>query len=434
MVEVTPAMAERSAAIFGRPLAPAEAVARILADVHSSGDAALRDYSRRIDGADIEAFLVPPVEMEAARRSLAPDLWEALEVAARRIRTFHEKEHHDSWIAWEGEGTALGQIVRPLERVGLYAPGGTAAYPSTVLMTAIPARVAGVSHIVLCTPPRKGGLADPAILAAAGIAGVDQVFRVGGAQAIAAMAYGTESIPRVDKILGPGNLFVSLAKRAVAASVAIDQIAGPTETMILADDSSDADLVAADLLAQSEHDALSSAILLTNSPRLAAEVQAAAEEQLACLQRREIAAQALVGQGAIILVQSLEQAMALANEYAPEHLCLLVRDPWAWVGRVRNAGGIFVGEQSTEALGDYVAGPSHVMPTGGTARFASPLHVGDFLKVISLFGLDAKTAAALIPAATALARAEGLTGHAAAACARVERDGTVGVTPGRGSP
>jgi len=412
-VTLPPLGQARLEALFGPGTTPAQAVARILADVRSRGDAALREYTARIDGVDLIDPALPKSAMKAAYEALPPDLRQALEIAATRIRDFHRWEPPGSWLHWEGDG-ALGQMVRPLHRVGLYVPGGTAAYPSSVLHMAIPARVAGVTEIIVATPPDRKGQISPVILAACHVAGVDQVYRLGGAQAIAALAYGTATVPRVDKILGPGNIFVALAKRAVAGDVAIDQIAGPTETIIVADDSASPELLAADLLAQAEHDPLATAILLTTSRDLALRVQAEVEGQAASLSRRDIAAQSLSQQGGIAVVESLEVALDLANEYAPEHLCLAVREPWTWLGRVRNAGGVFLGEWCCEALGDYLAGPSHVMPTGGTARFASPLHVRDFLKVTSIFALDKEQAVRLSPIAARLARAEGLTAHAAA--------------------
>ena len=315
----------------------------------------------------------------------------------------------------------MGQIIRPLERVGLYAPGGRTPYPSSLLMAAIPARVAGVSEIVVASPPDTDGRAAKVNLVAAQVAGVDAAFKVGGAQAIGALAYGTESVPRVDKIGGPGNLFVVLAKRRVYGQVAIDGLPGPTETMLIADESADPTLVAADLLAQAEHDPLASPICLTPSRDLAELVQVEVAKQVESLERAEIIVQSLQAQGGIVLTDNLAQAMTLANEYAPEHLCLLLRDPWAWVGRVRNAGGVFVGETSSEALGDYVVGPSHIMPTGGTARFASPCNVWDFVKVTSVFAPADSTLQRYAHAAMTIARAEGLTAHAAAIEKRQKR-------------
>jgi histidinol dehydrogenase len=309
-------------------------------------------------------------------------------------------------------------MIRPLQRVGIYAPGGTAAYPSSLLMAAIPAQVAGVEEIVVATPPGPTGKGSPVILAAAHVAGLDRVYLLGGAQAVAALAYGTETVPRVDKVVGAGGLFVMLAKKQVYGDVGIEGLHGPTETLLVADGTPNPALVAADLLAQAEHDPLATALLITTSKRLAEEVAPEVARQAAILARCEIVEESLAGQGAILVVDDLEEALDLANEYAPEHLCLLVADPWPLVGKVRNAGGIFVGEGSSEALGDYVVGPSHIMPTRGTARFSSPLHVGDFLKVTSIFAVGDALAQRLGPTAQTIARAEGLTAHAAAVAIR----------------
>jgi histidinol dehydrogenase len=408
-----PTVQARLDGMFGPGTTPSQAVDRILLAVRTGGDAALHDLTARIDGADLADPLVPAAEIPAAYDALPPDLQQALHTAADRLRQFHQHEQHPSWLHWEGGG-ALGQMVRPLQRVGLYVPGGAAAYPSSVLHTAIPAAVAGVPDIIVATPPDRAGKVAQVILAACHIAGVQRVYRMGGAQAIAALAYGTPSIPRVDKILGPGNLFVALAKRAVSGAVGIDQIAGPTETVIVADGSANPALVAADLLAQAEHDPLAAAILITPSRELAARVQAHVEDQMEGISRAATATASLDANGGIVIVPGLEQALELANEFAPEHLCLAVQEPWAWLPLVRNAGGVFLGDSMSEALGDYAVGPSHVMPTGGTARFASPLHVGDFLKVTSIFGLGREDTAKLIPAAATLARSEGLTAHVAA--------------------
>ncbi|GIV96303.1 MAG: histidinol dehydrogenase [Herpetosiphonaceae bacterium] len=419
-LEVTPAVQASLDRLFGAGTTPAQAVERIVADVRSGGDQALRRYSRLIDGVELERLEVTGAEIAAAYAALDPVLVEALKLAAGEIERFHGKQARQSWIDFTSEG-ALGQIVLPLERVGLYAPGGTAPLPSSLLMAAIPARVAGVAEPICCSPPQRAtGQISPLVLVAADIAGVSRVFKVGGAQAIAAMAYGTESIPRVDKIAGPGNLFVVLAKRAVYGVVDIESLPGPTETLLIADAHADPALCAADLLAQAEHDVLASAILITDSVELAQAVQAEVGRQLEELDRAEIAAQALERNGGIVVVAHLDDAFTLANEYGPEHLCLLLADPWAHVGKVRNAGGIFLGERSFEVLGDYVAGPSHIMPTGGTARFSSPVNVDHFRKVISLVGLNEAALRRLGPAAQRLAEAEGLTAHAAAVRRRLE--------------
>lgn len=412
---LTSALRVRLRELFGRDLSPQEAVAQIVADVRRRGDAALRDYTRRIDGVMPETFAADTEAIEAAYRDTPADLREALHLAAERIRAFHEREPRRSWLEWDEEGGALGQLLRPLRRVGVYVPGGRAAYPSSLLMTVIPAQVAGVEEIVVTTPPGPEGKGSPVILAAARVVGLKQVFLVGGAQAVAALAYGTESVPRVDKIVGAGGLFVTLAKRMVYGDVGIDGLYGPTETLIIADETANPVLAAADLLAQAEHDPLATALLITTSSRLAQAVQAEVQRQLPGLERADVIAEALAGQGAIIIVADLEEALTLANEVAPEHLCLSVADPWPLLGRVGNAGGVFVGEWAAEALGDYILGPSHAMPTRGTARFASPLHVRDFLKVTSVFAPARTTVRRLAPVAQALARAEGLTAHAAAA-------------------
>jgi histidinol dehydrogenase len=413
-VEVTPALQASIERVFGAPLTPDQAVTRVLEDVRVHGDAALFDYTRRIEGADLETLCASEAEMDAAWAAAPAALRDALQLAADRLQAFHERQYRQSWVEWDEEGGALGQIIRPLQRVGLYAPGGRTPYPSSLLMAAVPARVAGVPEIIVTSPPDAEGRAAPAILVAARIAGVRAVYKVGGAQAIAALAYGTETIQRVDKIGGPGSLFVVLAKRRVYGQVAIDGLPGPTETMLIADDGADPALVAADLLAQAEHDALASPICLTPSAKLAQRVQLEVARQIEDLSRAEIIAQSLRGQGGIVITSDLAQAVALANEYAPEHLCLLVRDPWAWVGEVRNAGGVFVGERSSEALGDYVVGPSHIMPTGGTARFSSPANVWDYLKITSVFAPSESTIRRTAPAAITIAMAEGLSAHAAA--------------------
>jgi len=410
---LSPRLREGIARVFGAELSVGEVVDRILADVRRDGDAALRHYTEAIDGARLDALLVSEAEIAAGVARVSPATLAALRTAAARIEAFHRRQLRQSWVNFDQYGT-LGQIIRPLARVGLYVPGGTAAYPSSLLMSAIPARVAGVEEIIVATPPGRDGALPPVTLAAAQIAGVTRILKAGGAQAIGALAYGTASVPRVDKILGPGNIFVALAKERVFGQVAIDGVQGPTETLLIADDSATAALVAADLLAQAEHDAMASPILLTTSPELAEQVADELMEQLPTLERRAIALAAFENNGGIVVVPDLERAMALANEYAPEHLCLLVRDPWALVPLVRNAGGVFIGEASAEVLGDYVAGPSHTMPTSGTARFSSPINVEEFLKVISLFGLNDRAVRELGPAAQALAEAEGLTAHAAA--------------------
>ena len=419
---LSPGMAAGVLRVFGEPLTAGEAVDRILAEVRADGDAGVGRLTRAIDGVAPDHLEVPADEWRAAYDATEPVLREALEIAATQVRSFHERQRRTSWFDATDEGI-LGQIVRPLERIGVYAPGGTAVYPSSLLMTAVPARVAGVDEIIVCSPPHDGRV-SPLILAAAHVAGVDRVFQVGGAQAIAAMAYGTETIPHVDKIYGPGNIFVVLAKQRLYGVTAIDALPGPTETLIVADATADPTLAAADLLAQAEHDPMASAILLTDSQALADGVAAALAKQLPTLDRAVIAAASLRQNGLIGVVPSLERAVELANAYAPEHLCLLTTAPWDLVPLVKHAGGIFIGEDSPEALGDYTTGPSHVMPTGGTARFFSPIHLNDFLKVINVAAANRRALDRLGPATVTLARAEGLTAHAQAIERRLTADGS----------
>jgi histidinol dehydrogenase len=424
---IPPEMESRIEKFFGEKLTPEQAVARILDDVCARGDAAVRAWTEKIDGATHEHFRVSAEEIEIAYQETPAAVREALQLAADRIRRFHElqlarlygamntaddKTTTRAWYEWTGDGEALGQIIQPLERVGIYVPGGTAPLPSSLLMAAIPAQVAGVSEIVVTSPPSRRGDIAPVILAAARVANISRLYSLGGAQAIGALAFGTESVPRVDKIVGAGGLFTTLAKRQVFGSVGIEGLNGPTETLLIADDAADPRYVAADLLAQAEHDGLATSILLTDSARLAQAVQAEIEEQASSLSRRAIVEQSLRGQGAICVLDSLDECLELANEFAPEHVCLLVRDAWQFVPRVRHAGGIFVGEQSSEALGDYVLGPSHLMPTGSTARFASPLNVNDFLKITSVFHASIEQAQRLSEAGQVLANGEELTAHA----------------------
>jgi len=401
--------------------AAAQTVAQIIRDVRSRGDTALREWTRRLDGVTLERFAVPHARLEAAAAALDPALLEALHLAAAELERFHLRQVRNTWVDFSVEG-ALGQLVIPLERVGIYVPGGTAPLPSSLLHAAIPARVAGVTEIIACSPPQRA-TGEPAaiVMAAAHVAGVTQLFALGGAQAIAALAYGTAGVPRVDKIAGPGNQFVTLAKKAVFGTVGIESLAGPTETLLIADAQADPRYVAADMLAQAEH-VLASAILLTPSAELAEAVQAEAERQLAHLpeSNARAAREAVEQRGGIVLVPDMETAFELANAYGPEHLCLLMDAPWDQVGRVRNAGGVFLGERSFEVLGDYVAGPSHIMPTEGTARYASPVNVDDFRKVISLVGLNETALRRIGLAAARLAEAEGLPAHAAAVRARLE--------------
>ena len=413
------------AKLFGESLTAEQAVTRILKDVRANGDSALREWTQRLDAMDLKPAPVSKAAIQSALDSISPVQRDALEKAAARIETFHRHQPLTSWFTNELGGT-LGQIIRPIQRVGLYVPGGTAPLPSTVLMSAIPARVAGVKDIVVVTPPNrsvenKEMPVNPMILAACAIAGVDEIYLLGGAQAIAALAYGTETIRPVDKIFGPGNLFVTLAKRQVYGVVGIDGLAGPTETVVIADEFANPNWVAADLLAQAEHDLLASAILLTPSQSLIEKVQVEVAKQLEERGRADIITASLENRGGAVLTNDLNEAVQLANEYAPEHLVLSVCDPWNWVEKVNNAGGVFVGEYSFEVLGDYLAGPSHVMPTGGSARFASPLNVWDFVKIVSLVALDEKTVQAISPIAATIAQAEGLDAHANSALVRVDK-------------
>jgi histidinol dehydrogenase len=406
--------------LFGAALGAEEAVRRIIREVRIEGDTGLRRISATIDGTAAEhALLVTPGEFARARALVDEETVRALQAAAERVRSYHEQQLEHSLRSFESGG--LGQIVRPLHRVGLYVPGTTAVYPSSVLHTAIPAQVAGVDEVWIASPvspPSSDSAADagaqisPLKLVAAEIAGVHNVIKVGGAQAIAAMAYGTETIPAVDKIFGPGGRFVTLAKRQVYGDVGIDAIYGPTETVIVADDSANAELVAADLLAQAEHDPLAAPLLITPSLELATAVADEIGSQAADLERGGIALQAFANRGGIAVVEDVDVALDLANEYAPEHLALVVRDADKLVDRVRNAGGLFIGESSPEALADYTAGPSHVMPTGGSARFASPLHVGEFLKITSVVRASDELLQEIAPHAARIAHAEHLTAHA----------------------
>jgi len=412
-VELPEAIRITNRTVFGADLDAESAVQRIIAAVRTEGDAAVRRFTDAFDGQALDDLEVPKEEVERAWGEQPARVRQALTLAAERIRWFHERSMPRSWYDFDGD-SIFGQVYRPIARVGVYAPGGRAAYPSTVLMTIVPARVAGVAEVILCTPPGPNGLPNSGVLAAARIAGADRVFRVGGAQAIAALAFGTESIPSVDKVVGPGNLFVALAKQQVFGNVGIDQVAGPTETLLIGDTSASPAAAAADLLAQAEHDPLATAILLTTEPGLAHAVAREVERQIHELPRRAIIAESLERNGAAIITPDIETAFDLANAFAPEHLCLLLRDAHSYLPRVRNAGGIFLGERSIEAIGDYTAGPSHVMPTGGTARFASPLNVLDFLKLSNVFDVAPGLFAQIGPAAITLAEAEGLGGHAAA--------------------
>ena len=400
---------------FGEDLGAEDVVRRVIEDVKAHGDTALRLYTRAFDQVELTELKVPEAQIDTAVARVGQQVMDALELAAKRIRAFHEHGRRRSWLEHTPSGGALGQLIRPLERVAVYAPGGRAPYPSSVLMAAIPARVAEVKEVVLASPPArdKGEVAD-VLLAAAHVANVDAVYRVGGAQAIAGLAYGTETLPRVDKIVGPGNLFVVLAKRMVFGQVGIEALPGPTECLVVADDSANPAWVAADLLAQAEHDPLACSLLITPDVALADAVDREVAEQVQTLPRRAIVKESLANRGGIVETRDLNEAVDLANAFAGEHLCLAVRDPWTWLGKVRHAGGVFLGELNAEAIGDYTAGPSHIMPTNGTARFSSPVNVDDFIKIISIFGLAAEDLREAGPPAVVLARAESLEAHARA--------------------
>jgi len=390
-----------------------EAVRGILADVRARGDAAVLDYAQRFDGVSARSLAeleIPAEELRAALSSIAPQTRAALEVAHGRIRAFHEKQLQQSWDYTEPDGTKLGQRVTPLERVGLYVPGGKAAYPSSVLMNAVPARVAGVRLVVMVSPNP-----DKVVLAAAALAGVDRVLAIGGAQAVGALAYGTGSVPRVDKIVGPGNVYVAEAKRQVFGQVGIDMIAGPSEILVIADGRSPADWAAMDLFSQAEHDEDAQAILLSPDPRYLDSVAAAISRLLEEMPRKETIAASLEARGALIETRDLDEACALANRIAPEHLELLVANPEALIPKIRNAGAIFLGRWSSEAIGDYCAGPNHVLPTAGTARFSSPLGVYDFQKRSSVISVSEAAAASLGRVSSILAQGEGLSAHARSA-------------------
>lgn len=401
-----------------------ETVRAIIARVREEGDQALLALTKRFDGVELPQLLVEKSEWERAEREIDPKLRESLRLAADRIRRYHEKQRTQSWISEEADGTILGQRVHPLERVGVYVPGGRAVYPSTVLMNVIPAVVAGVREVVMVTPPSADGSIPAPTLVAAHIAGVDKIVKVGGAQAVAALAYGTESVPKVDKIVGPGNRFVALAKQLVFGEVDIDSIAGPSEIVVIADETANPAFVAADLLSQAEHGDDSSSILITTSAALAKEVQIEVERQCSRLERREIAQSALARFGGITVVDDLREAAAVSNRLAPEHLELMVAAPWELLGYIRHAGAIFLGDYSPEPIGDYVAGPNHVLPTAGTARFFSPLGVDHFVKKSSLIYYSKEGFWRDGPHVVTLAESEGLGAHAAAVRVRLaQREG-----------
>ena len=397
------------------------ATARILAHVRSAGDEALLQYTRQFDKVDVDSVAgleIPRSEWLAALDSLPSAQRQALETAAERVRSYHHHQRQDSWSYTEADGTRLGQQITPLDRVGLYVPGGKAAYPSSVLMNAIPAKVAGVAEVIMVTPT-PGGLRNPMVLAAAAIAGVDRIFAVGGAQAVGALAYGTATISPVDKIVGPGNAYVAAAKRRVFGTVGIDMIAGPSEILVICDGNTPADWIAMDLFSQAEHDELAQAILLCPDAAYLDQVEQAIQKLLPTMPRAEIIATSLRDRGALILVESLEQACALSNRIAPEHLEVSTEQPEQLLPQLRHAGAIFMGRYSSEALGDYCAGPNHVLPTSRTARFSSPLGVYDFQKRSSLIHISAAGAQTLGRVAAELAKGEGLQAHAASASCRL---------------
>ena len=396
-------------------------VSAILSDVRQNGDAALRRYTKELDHAEPDAIEVPASRLERALAELDPALRAVMEEAAENIRAFHSRQIRNNFVISEKNGVVLGQKITPIHRVALYIPGGTAAYPSTVLMNCIPAKLAGCGEIIMVSPPTCGGDVNPVILAAARLAGVDRVFRCGGAQAVAALAYGTETVPRVDKIVGPGNAFVAEAKRQVFGKVGIDMIAGPSDILVIADGRSGPRQVAADLLSQAEHDGNACAVLVTDSPDLARAVAQELEVQLASLSRQDIARTSLEQNGKIILVRNIPEAVDMANALAPEHLELCVDDPFAYLGQVKNAGSIFLGRSTPEAVGDYFAGSNHTLPTYGTARFSSALSVDDFIKKSQFIYYSNDALSAASGKIALLARREGLEAHARSALARETR-------------
>lgn len=389
-----------------------ESVTEIIEAVRLEGDTALDRYTKLFDGSLPEKLEVTKEEMEAAINSVAPEFLTAVKNAAERIKDFHARQKQQSWLTTKENGVILGQRIRGLKRVGLYVPGGTAAYPSSVLMNAIPAKIAGVEELIMVTPPMKNGGANPHILTAAYVAGVDRVFLAGGAQAVAALAYGTARVPKVDKIVGPGNIYVATAKKLLYGVVDIDMIAGPSEILIVADDSAKPEFLAADLMSQAEHDVLASAILLTNSENIASETVEALKRQVEDMPRKDIIKKSLKDYGAIIVCKNLSEAVDFANELAPEHLEMCVENPMEYIGRMDNAGSVFLGNYSPEPLGDYYAGPNHVLPTGGTARFFSPLSVDSFVKKSSFIYYTESALSQDKDDVITLAEAEGLGAHA----------------------
>lgn len=410
--------------IFARVMPGAnveDIVADIIANVRANGDKALFEYTEKFDKAHLTSLKVTDEEIDEALKSMDPEFLRILNRAAANIRKFHSRQVRNSFIINDEPGIVMGQKIIPVDRAGLYVPGGTAAYPSTVLMDSIPAKIAGVKEVMIVTPPLPDGSVNPVILAAAHVAGVDSIYKVGGAQAIAALAYGTESIPKVDKIVGPGNAFVAEAKKQVYGRVSIDMIAGPSEILIVSDDKTPAEHVAADLLSQAEHDKLASAVLVTDSEKFAVRVQEELERQIPLLDRCEIARASIDNNGKIIVADNLRSAIDIANEIAPEHLELCVDEPFAYLDSIRHAGSIFMGRNCPEALGDYMAGPNHTLPTSGTARFSSPLSVDDFIKKTQYTYFTKDALSELAEDIAYFAKQEGLTGHAKSAVIRLEK-------------
>ena len=399
-------------------------VSEIIQQVRLRGDEALLDYTKKFDKEELSGLQVTEEEFQEALSSFDPKLKKVLQRAAANISKFHSRQKRNSFILSDEDGIVMGQKIIPIDRAGLYTPGGTAAYPSTVLMDALPAKIAGVKEVVMVTPPNAQGKVNPAILAAARIAGVDRIYKVGGAQAIAALAYGTESIPKVDKIVGPGNAFVAEAKRQVYGQVSIDMIAGPSEILIVSDGKTNPRHVAADLLSQAEHDKLASAVLVTDSMELAKAVQEELEMQIPQLERAEIARASTDNNGKIIVAGNLDRAIDIANEIAPEHLELCVEQPFDYLSKVRHAGSVFLGRNCPEALGDYLAGPNHTLPTSGTARFSSPLSVDDFIKKMQYTYFTRDALENVAEDVAYFAKAEGLTGHARSALIRTQEEET----------
>ena len=405
----------------GLPAVKADkAVSEIISDVRENGDEALFRYTERFDGVSLSSLEVSEEEIQNAVNKVGTSFMSLLSRAAANIREFHEKQLRTGFFFTREDGSVLGQRVIPMDRVGVYVPGGTAPLSSTILMDVIPAKIAGCPEVIVCTPPGKDGNIAPAVLAAASVAGADRVFRIGGAQAVAAMAYGTETVPRTDKIVGPGNVYVAEAKRQVYGAVSIDMIAGPSEILVVSDGESDPRILAADLLSQAEHDVNASAVLITDCESLAEETAKEIERQLPLLSRQEIARASIEQNGRIIITENIEEALDISNDLAPEHLELAVNDPFTLLGRVKHAGSVFLGRNTPEALGDYLAGPNHTLPTGGTARFSSPLSVDDFVKKIQVTSFTAEALDAVRRDIADFAMAEGLTGHAKSALIRGE--------------